>query len=319
MNMAIETKGLTKFYGDARGIIELDLAVHEGEVFGFLGPNGAGKSTTIRLLLNLIRPTRGSALVLGLDIERDSVKIRRRSGVLPGDLALYDNMTGRECLVYFGHLRRVDVAERMKSLAARLDLDLDRRIRDLSTGNRQKVGLVNAFMHDPELLVLDEPTSGLDPLLQQEFLAMVREASEAGRTVFLSSHILPEVDRVTDRVAIVREGMLVAVDTVEAFKAKAHKMVTIQFRGRVDPGAFEALASVVSVEARHEDAVLALKTIGSIDEVIKLAAQSEVVSISATEGALEEAFLTYYASDSPRVNTTRGPSTFSSTNDDAAN
>ena len=298
MNMAIETKGLTKFYGDARGIVDLDLSVQEGEVFGFLGPNGAGKSTTIRLLLNFLKPTRGSALVLGLDIERDSVAIRRKCGVLPGDLALYDNMTGRECLTYFGNLRRLDVTARMKELAARLDLDLDRRIRDLSTGNRQKVGLVNAFMHDPALLILDEPTSGLDPLLQQEFLAIVREANEAGRTVFLSSHILAEVDRITDRVAIVRDGKLVAVDTVEAFKAKARKTVTIQFRRPVAPDAFEALAPVVSVEARHENTVVALRTVGSIDAVIKLAADSEVVSISATEGALEEAFLTYYASDS---------------------
>lgn len=295
MNMAIETRGLTKFYGDARGIVDLDLSVHQGEVFGFLGPNGAGKSTTIRLLLSFLKPTRGSALVLGLDSERDSVAIRRKCGVLPGDLALYDNMTGRECLIYFGNLRQVDVAKRMKALAARLDLDLDRRIRDLSTGNRQKVGLVNAFMHDPELLILDEPTSGLDPLLQQEFLAIVREASDAGRTVFLSSHILPEVDRITDRVAIVRDGTLVAVDTVEAFKAKAHKTVTIQFRSPVAPDSFEALEPVVSVESRNEDTVLAIRTVGSIDAVIKLAAGSEVVSISATEGALEEAFLTYYS------------------------
>ena len=194
----VETDGLTKYYGDVPGIIELDLSVVKGEVFGFLGPNGAGKTTTIRMLLNFLFPTSGSARVLGLDVVRDSVEIRRRIGYLPGDLALYDTMTAAELLLYFSNLRRVDTTKRVAELAERFDLDLNRKIKDYSTGNRQKVGLVNAFMHDPELLILDEPTVGLDPLMQQEFQALVTDTKAAGRTMFLSSHILSEVDRVAD-------------------------------------------------------------------------------------------------------------------------
>ncbi|MGI9667160.1 MAG: ABC transporter ATP-binding protein [Acidimicrobiia bacterium] len=295
MASAIETSGLTKYYGDSPGIIDLDLEVQLGEVYGFLGPNGAGKSTTIRTLLNFLFPTSGTGSVLGLDVEKDSLEIRRRTGYLPGDMAMYESMSAREFLIYFANLRKIDVKSKMEELADRFDLDLDRKIKDYSTGNRQKVGLVNAFMHEPELLILDEPTSGLDPLMQQEFQELVIETRDEGRTVFLSSHILPEVERVADRVGIVRDQRLIAVDTVEAFKAQAHRSVTIQFSGHVDAGAFEQLDHVTSVETRNEGSVLVLTVQGDMDEVVKQAANHDVVSVSTRAGELEEVFLSYYA------------------------
>ncbi|MEN8239901.1 MAG: ABC transporter ATP-binding protein, partial [Actinomycetota bacterium] len=276
MGIAIETSGLTKFYGTSPGITNLDLQVQEGEVFGYIGPNGAGKSTTIRTLLNFLFPTRGSGRVLGLDIIKDSLQIRRRTGYLPGDLSMYDTMTAREFLTYFSNLRKVDAKRAMVSLAERFELDLDRRIRDYSSGNRQKVGVVNAFMHEPELLILDEPTSGLDPLMQQEFQALINEVRAEGRTVFLSSHILPEVDRIADRVGIVRESHLVAVDSVEAFKTKARSTVTIQFATAVDDSVFASLEGVRSTASRNDGSVLAVTVSGSLDAVIKEAANHDV-------------------------------------------
>ena len=295
MAAVIETVGLTKYYGPAPGIIDLDLEVHQGEVFGFLGPNGAGKSTTIRTLLNFLFATSGKATVLGFDIVKDSVEIRRRTGYLPGDLAMYDAMTAREFLTYFANLRKVKASARMEELADRFDLDLDRKIKDYSTGNRQKVGVINAFMHDPELYILDEPTSGLDPLLQQEFQELVLEVQAAGATMFLSSHILPEVERVADRVGIVRKGRLIAVDTVEAFKAKAHRSVVLQFGDPVDPHVFSSIGNVTDVDVRNNGTVLALSVMGDMDAVIKAAGSHDAVSVSTRSGELEEVFLSYYA------------------------
>ena len=292
---AITTSGLTKYYGDSPGIIDLDLQVEVGEVYGFLGPNGAGKSTTIRTLLNFLFATSGSGSILGLDIVKDSIEIRQRTGYLPGDMAMYEAMTAREFLLYFANLRGVSVGPKTEQLAERFELDLDRKIKDYSTGNRQKVGLVNAFMHEPELLILDEPTSGLDPLMQQEFQELIIETRNEGKTVFLSSHILPEVERVADRVGIVREQRLIEVDTVEAFKAKAHRSVTIQFADVVDPAPFEALENVASLETRNNGSVLVLSVRGDMDEVIKKASQYEVVNVSTRSGELEEVFLSYYA------------------------
>jgi beta-exotoxin I transport system ATP-binding protein len=295
MAAAIETSGLTKHYGPHPGIIDLDLEVNEGEVFGFLGPNGAGKSTTIRTLLNFLFPTSGSGTVLGLDIVKGSLEIRRRTGYLPGDLSMYEAMTAREFLIYFANLRKVSVAPRMETLAERFELQLDRKIKEYSTGNRQKVGLVNAFMHEPELLILDEPTSGLDPLLQQEFQELIAEVRAEGATVFLSSHILPEVDRVADRVGIVREGRLIEVDTVESFKAKAHRSVSIQFSAPVPLSEFDRLEGVTSAESRNSGSVVVLTVKGDVDPVVKAAARHDVVSLSTRSGELEEVFLSYYA------------------------
>ncbi|HET8682064.1 MAG TPA: ABC transporter ATP-binding protein, partial [Micromonosporaceae bacterium] len=218
---AIRTEGLVKTYGRNRGLAGLDLAVRTGEVYGFLGPNGAGKTTTIRLLLDLIRPTAGRARVLGLDPRADGVTLRRRVGYLAGDFLVNGRQTARELLTYLGNLRGGVPRAAVDALAERLDLDTTRQIAALSRGNRQKVGLVQAFMHSPELLVLDEPTVGLDPLLQQEFVAMVREARAAGQTVFMSSHVMSEVQQTADRVGIIREGRLVAVEQVEQLRERA--------------------------------------------------------------------------------------------------
>ena len=298
MTPAIETSGLTKFYGNSPGIIDLDLCVEVGEVFGFIGPNGAGKSTSIRMLLNFLFPTEGSGTILGLDIIKDSMEIRRRTGYLPGDLSMYDTMTAREFLSYFANLRKVDTGQTMESLAERFELDLDRKIKDYSTGNRQKVGVVNAFMHEPELLILDEPTAGLDPLMQQEFQNLINEVRAEGRTVFLSSHILPEVDRIADRVGIVRENRLVAVDSVEAFKAMARSTVTIQFAAAVDASSFADLDGVRSADSRNGGSALVVTLSGSLDAVIKEAANHDVLSISSRDSELEEVFLSYYTADS---------------------
>ena len=215
MPAVIRTERLTKSYGTHRGIVELDLEVQAGEVFGFLGPNGAGKTTTIRTLLDLIRPTSGRAFVFDIETTVDPVAIHRRIGYVPGEFALYDRLTGGQTIEYFGNLRGgVDRTYR-DSLIERFDLDPSRRFKEYSKGNKQKVGLVIALQHRPELLVLDEPTSGLDPLMQQSFYALVREAQAEGRSVFLSSHILSEVERTCDRVAIIRDGVLVKVDSVE--------------------------------------------------------------------------------------------------------
>lgn len=297
MTTAIETSRLTKYYGEQPGIIDLDLRVEVGEVFGFIGPNGAGKSTTIRLLLNFLHPTSGSGTVLGHDIASGPLEIRRATGYLPGDLVLYPSMTARELLTYFANLRQVDTSDRMHELAERFELDLDRTIKDYSTGNRQKVGLVNAFMHDPELLILDEPTSGLDPLMQQEFQSLINETRTAGKTVFLSSHILPEVDRVADRVGVVRESRLIAVDTLEAFKAKSATSMTIEFDAVVDPAEFDRIESVRSVDVRDHGTVLHVTVTGHTDEVIKTAANHTVVSLTTDDGDLDDVFLSYYAGD----------------------
>lgn len=291
---AIQTLGLTKFYGKHLGIESLDLTVERGEVFGFLGPNGAGKSTTIRLLLDLIRPTAGAASVLGLDPRRDSMEVRDRVGYVPGDLSMYDGMTGRQLCGYFASLRGLQTEKRVETLADRLKLDLDRPIGDYSTGNRQKVGLTQAFMHEPELLILDEPTSGLDPLMQQEFYAMVDEVRSAGRTVFLSSHLLPEVEHVADRVAIVRDGRLVVVEDVATLKQRAVRRMEIQFGAVVEPEPFLALDAVRECERSESGTTLVLVVEGSVDEVVKAAAGHPVHNIVSHDGDLEDVFLDYY-------------------------
>ena len=300
---AISTLGLTKFYGRHRGIERVELAVEAGEVFGFLGPNGAGKSTTIRLLLDLLRPTAGAATVLGLDPRRDGQAVRRRVGYLPGELSMYPTMTGRQLCTYFSSLRGTDPPPAMHTIAERLDLDLDRRISDYSTGNRQKVGLTQAFMHQPELLILDEPTAGLDPLMQQEFYSMIDEVRAAGRTVFLSSHLLPEVEKVADRVAIIRDGQLATVEDVAVLKNKAVRRMEIHFGAPVEVATFEALAPVHRVDLSEDRTVAILVVEGSVDEVIKAAARHEVHNVISHDGDLEGVFLEYYRSDDDRSGT----------------
>jgi ABC-2 type transport system ATP-binding protein len=242
---AIETSGLSKTYGGrVCALSELDLRVERGEVFGYLGPNGAGKSTTIRILLDLIRPTEGSASLLGLDARRAGVQARRQVGYLPGDLRLYDRLTAREQLDSLARLRGGVDAKLRDELCERFGVVLDRPIRQLSKGNRQKVGVVQAFMNRPQLVILDEPTSGLDPLLQAEFRELLRETAADGRTVFLSSHSLDEVQHVSHRIGIIRSGRLVDVDSVERLRERALRHVTIAFAGQVDPGPFDCLDGV---------------------------------------------------------------------------
>ena len=292
----IVTSGLTKNYGSGRGLFGMDLEVREGEVFGFLGPNGAGKSTTMRLLLDLIRPTSGSARVLGHDTVRGSLDIRRRVGFLPGDLALYPKLTGRKMLDYLAQLRGGVDPRTRDALVERFGADIDRPIRELSTGNRQKLGLVQAFMHEPELLILDEPIAGLDPLVQQSFHALLGEVSAQGRTVFLSSHTLSEVERVTHRLAILRQGQLVVVDSLENLRKVAVQRVEIEFAEPVDADEFRALRGVTEVHADGRTVTVGFE--GSADAVVKAAATHEVLALRPREEDLEDIFLRYYRSES---------------------
>ncbi|MFD0277454.1 ABC transporter ATP-binding protein [Kitasatospora sp. NPDC127111] len=297
---AVEATGVVKRYGNARtgktALVGLDLTVQRGEVFGFLGPNGAGKTTLIRLLLDLIRPTSGTLRVLGAD-PRDNAKTRGRIGYLGGDFRIDSRQTGREALTYLGDLRGGVPAARISELAERLDLDLTRRISTLSKGNRQKVGVVQAFMHTPELLVLDEPTSGLDPFLQQRFVEMVREANANGQTVFMSSHVMSEVQQTCRRVGIIREGELVAVADVEQLRQSAHRTIEIAFRGNVGARTFEALPQLQNVsvtDAPDGGSVLHAILTGSPDALLKTAARFEATSLLAQEPELEEIFFTFY-------------------------
>jgi len=248
MNLAIETCSLTKRYGQVAAVTDVNLQVERGQVFGFLGPNGAGKSTTIRMVLALQRPTSGRATVLGLDAGRDSVELRRRTGYLPGDLELFPRLTGRQHIDWCARARGLHDTLAARDLAERFQVVTDRPVRELSKGNRQKVGLVLAFMHEPELLILDEPTSGLDPLMQHEFEGLLRETVAAGRTVFLSSHDLDEVQRITDRIAIIKDGQVVTEDTVDALRLAAPRRVEVSFRRPVDVAGLTSLAGITVID-----------------------------------------------------------------------
>jgi len=289
----IKLESLTKLYGSHRGVTDLNLDVRFGEVFGYLGPNGAGKTTTIRLLFDLIRPTKGRAEVLGLDSHSDSREIRRRTGYLPGDLTLYENLTGSELIRHFSALRKGISPIILKHLTDRFECNLSQPIRSLSHGNKQKLGLVQAFMHEPELVVLDEPTSGLDPLVQNEFYLLLDESKSQGKTVFLSSHILPEVERVCDRVGVIRDGKLVALEEITALKQRAVHRLEIRFAHSISPDLFEMLDGVQSLSV--EGPVLRCNVIGTLDSLIKTAAQFEVVDIISQEPNLEEIFLDFYS------------------------
>ena len=292
MEPAIRLEKLTKFYGSQRGVVDVDLEVMPGEIFGYLGPNGAGKSTTIRVLLDLIRPTSGSLKVMGLDAQADALEVRRRVGYVPSDPGLYGSMTGREYLTYAAGLRGgVDWRE-VERLAERLSCDLSRRIDTLSHGNRQKVVVIQAFMHKPKVLVLDEPTTGLDPLVQEEFKSLLLEARDEGRTVFLLSHVLPEVEEICDRVGIIRDGRIVAVEDVATLKARRVRSIEIEFGGPVDAGDFQDLAGVRNMSV--SDGFLRCDIEGSLAQLFRAAGRYEIVNVTTREPSLEEAFLAYY-------------------------
>ena len=294
----ISTHGLTKHYGDVRALVDLDLEVHQGEIFGFLGPNGAGKTTTIRTLMDEIRPTAGSATIVGLDTHADAVEIRRHVGYLPGDLSMYPNLTGRDTLTYFANLRGGVDWDHVDSLADRLEADLGVKVGDLSTGNRQKVGIIQAFMSRPEVLVMDEPSAGLDPLVQRTFQDLMKEVTSNGSTIFLSSHTLSEVQRVADRVGIIRNGHLIAVEGVQELRSKAMRRVDLYFDGPADPAVFESVDGVRDVESRNHHVSMSFD--GRMEQLLAAAtADYTLLDITTQEADLEEIFLTYYREEVP--------------------
>ncbi|MEX1345859.1 MAG: ABC transporter ATP-binding protein [Candidatus Limnocylindrales bacterium] len=293
----IKTEGLTKHYGDVKALVELDLEVQRGEVFGFLGPNGAGKTTTIRSLLHFLFPTAGSASVLGLDVATHAVEVRSRVAYVPSEYSLYPKLTGAENLTYLANLRGGVDATYVNELAERLEVDLTRKVGDLSTGNKQKVGLIQGFMGKSELVILDEPSTGLDPLMQQELQALIREVREDGRTVFLSSHSLAEVERVADRVGILRHGHLVVVEPLDTLKRKAIRRIDLEFDEPVESSVFEGIEGVHAAETRGNTVVVSFE--GSVNALLRAALDHNVVNVNSREADLEQIFLTYYMNGAP--------------------
>jgi ABC-2 type transport system ATP-binding protein len=293
----IRTEGLTKHYGSVRALESLDLEVLPGEIFGFLGPNGAGKSTMIRTLLGFLHPTGGGASVLGLDIVEGSVEIRRRVGYLPGGIALYDSLSGADALAYLNDLqgrpptRREELCDRLQMPAS----VLKRRVRDYSRGMRQKIGVIQALQHDPDLAILDEPTEGLDPLMQQAFYSIMDDLRKAGRTIFFSSHVLSEVERICDRVAIIRAGRLMALQHVDELLARRKRTIQMRWRdGTPDLSSVPGLADV-TVQGDRIRATL----LGEVAPFVRAVASPQLLDLTIEPARLEEAFLEYYAEDEP--------------------
>jgi ABC-2 type transport system ATP-binding protein len=297
MGTIIEVNNLTKSYGRNRGIIDVTCSIIEGEVFGFLGPNGAGKTTTMRVLMGLLCPTAGRASIGGLDCWAQATEMKRLVGYLPGEFSFDPSLTGAQIIAYLGHLRGGVDQGHVRKLVERLELDPGKRFREYSHGNKQKVGLVQAFMHKPRLLILDEPTNGLDPLNQQEFYTMLAEVHAEGRTVFLSSHNLPEVEHTCDRVGIIREGKLVTIDEVAGLKRIKQHDVDISFAAHASPEWFTQVSGVSSVTKGRSKQELQLAVQGELAEVIKVAAQYDATNIVTHEPSLEEVFLRFYEPD----------------------
>jgi ABC-2 type transport system ATP-binding protein len=297
MAAIIQTNRLTKSYGRNRGIIDVTFDIQEGEVFGFLGPNGAGKTTTMRTLMGLLRANSGSATIGGLDCWTQSTEVKKLVGYLPGEFTFDPGMRGAQILEYLGHLRGGVDQTYLKQLIQRLDLDPTHKFRQYSSGNKRKIGLIQAFMHKPRVLILDEPTSGLDPLNQQEFYKMVAEVRAEGRTVFLSSHILPEVEHTCDRVAIIREGRLVKIDHVSALKDIHQHDVEISFADPASVAWFEHVAGVIKAEAGADGRTVQLYVQGPLTEVIRIAGERGATNIVTHEPTLEEVFLRFYQGD----------------------
>ncbi len=292
--VVLMTQGLRKSYGHVQALRGVDLEVRRGEIFGFLGPNGAGKTTTIRCLLDLIRPDGGTARVLGIDPQADPVAVQARSGYLPGELRLNDNLTAERQLRFFSDMRGGTADwDFVRQLARRLELDLERPIKNLSKGNKQKVGVVQALMHRPELLMLDEPTGGLDPLMQQEVLGLIRQARADGATVFFSSHIMSEVQAVADRVAMIRQGKIAEVAETSALISRALRHTTVLFKEPVDWGALAALPGVTLL-SHDENTSVTLQVEGDMNGLIKALGAFPVRDLETTRPSLEEVFLAYY-------------------------
>ncbi|HUZ68124.1 MAG TPA: ABC transporter ATP-binding protein [Candidatus Saccharimonadales bacterium] len=296
MTVVVSADKLSKTFGSHRGVEGLEFTVAEGEVFGFLGPNGAGKSTTIRLLTGLSHPTSGTAKVFGLDPIADAVEVHRRIGYLPGELALHPRLTGQQHVDFAVKVRRMQDRTFLHELVDRFQVDLERPTRTLSKGNRQKIGILLAVMHQPELCILDEPTSGLDPLMQDEFERLMRELVRTGSTVFLSSHELDEVQRVATHVAIIKDGHLVVTDTVEALRRRAPRTIEFSFPTIVDPKPFASIEGVQVVAANGKRITLALQ--GAVAPVLRVAAELDPLDVIARPADLDELFLTYYRDQS---------------------
>ena len=290
--MVIQTEKLTKYYGRSRGIEDINLSVNKGEVFGFLGPNGSGKTTTIRILLDFIRASSGRARLFGMDTHADSTRIKTGIGYLPGEYGMYEKMTAAEYLQFLGALRSDEEPRLKDELVERFGLDTSPRIKSLSHGNKQKLALVQAFMHDPELLILDEPTSGLDPLIQQRFYELILEMKERGRTVFFSSHILSEVERVCDRVAILREGKLVALHEISDLKKFRLKTIEVTFKQELDESTFR-LEGVRKIEKNAH--IIRLWADANINTILRTISEHPIDNISCRDASLEDIFLEYYS------------------------
>ena len=301
---AIQTQDFTKHYGDLAALDGVSLDVEVGEVFGFLGPNGAGKTTAIRSMLNYLHPTRGTANLLGFDSVTDSVELRRHIGYLPGEYQMYGKLTGAQMLRYFANLRGGMDENYVAALAERLKADLDRKVRDYSTGNKQKIGLIQAFMSRPQLLILDEPSTGLDPLMQQELQQMIREVREDGRTVFLSSHSLTEVQHVADRVGILRSGNLIEVARVADLMNKAVRRLDLEFTDPITAADFAHIDHIQDLTTRGNFASVAFD--GPISDLLQVALAHDVVNLNSREADLEEVFLTYYRDPDADQDTTGG-------------
>lgn len=284
---AIKTTNLTKYYGKARGITGLDLAVDEGEFFGFIGPNGAGKSTTIRTLLGLISPTSGSARIFGNDIVKDKEAILREVGYLPSEAVFYSGMKVKDILKFSADLRKKNCSREAKLLCERLELDTSRKVEELSFGNRKKVAIVCALQSNPRLLILDEPTGGLDPLMQREFFEIIRERNQAGTTVFMSSHVLSEIQKNCTRAAIIREGQIIACDRVEELSKTNAKRITLQ--GSVDLSGLEGIR-----DRKDEHGSVSFLYSGEMSSLLKTLSSGTVLDLSVSEPDLEEIFMHYY-------------------------
>lgn len=288
----IETHHLTKYYGKARGIIDVNLEIQEGEIFGFIGPNGAGKSTTIRTLLNLIYPSSGSATIFGLDIIKKTRKIKRQIGFMPSEVNYYDTMTVAELLRYSANFYDGDCDARMTKFAQLFDVDLTKNMMDLSTGNKKKVSIVQSLLHQPKLLILDEPTSGLDPLMQARFFEVLQQENEQGTTIFFSSHILGEVQKLCKRVGIIKEGRIIKVEEIETLRKKSLKKIRIEFRQPVDPQEFE-LDGVFSFDMQRNVANFLFA--GEINDLLQVLVQKRLSNLTIEEPTLEKIFMHYYA------------------------
>ncbi|HTX44423.1 MAG TPA: ABC transporter ATP-binding protein [Methanocella sp.] len=291
METVIQTMNLTKFYGKSRGIKDVSITVNKGDIFGFLGPNGAGKSTTIRTLLDFIRPTGGSASIFGLDCRKDSVAIRKRIGYIPGDFGLYGHMTGWKFLQYFGRIRGGYDEAAAKAYAKKMDIPLDRKMRTYSRGMRQKVAVIQAFMNNPDLIIMDEPTNGLDPLIQQTFLDMLREEAGRGATIFMSSHVLSEVEKTCNRVAIIKEGRIVAEEQVEALRQKSGKVLEVKFAQPLTREIFY-LPGISNVT--RQNGSYRMTVTGNMEELLREISAYKLADINIHQMTLEDVFMHYY-------------------------